>query len=122
MFLKFAIAVLSIYLIDFHEIWQNTLSVSLTNYPANFIEIDEIDAEHCNGKLQKYFPQFLTEAVFPSNLSIDRDSFETKIGYGSGWKDKLKSLTSCVHIRKRHPNFGKKASTIENVFYRNEQN
>jgi len=25
--------------------------VSLKNYPANFMEIDEIDAEHCDGIL-----------------------------------------------------------------------
>ena len=49
---------------------QGTLSVSVTNYPVNFMEIDEIDAEHCDGKLQKHFPQFLTKAVFPSNPSI----------------------------------------------------
>jgi len=24
---------------------------SLTNYPANFMKIDEMDAEHCDGKL-----------------------------------------------------------------------
>ena len=32
--------------------------------------IDEIDAEHCDGKLQEQFPQFSTKAVFPSNPSI----------------------------------------------------
>jgi len=31
--------------------------VSLTNYAANFMEIDEIDAEHCDGKLEEHFPQ-----------------------------------------------------------------
>jgi len=32
---------------------RHFVSVSLTNYPANFVEIDEIflDAEHCDGKL-----------------------------------------------------------------------
>ena len=31
------------------NLMQDTLSVSLTNYPANFMEIDGIDAEHCDG-------------------------------------------------------------------------
>jgi len=31
--------------------------MSLKNYPANFMEIDEIDAEHCDGKLWKHFPR-----------------------------------------------------------------
>ena len=35
--------------------FQDTLSLSLANYPA--MEIDEIDAEHCDGKLQKNFFQ-----------------------------------------------------------------
>ena len=30
---------------------QDTLSVSHTNYPAKFMEIDEIDVEHCDSKL-----------------------------------------------------------------------
>jgi len=43
---EFTIAMFSIYFIDLHEM-QGTLSVSLTNYPANFMEIDGIDAEYC---------------------------------------------------------------------------
>jgi len=34
---------------------QDTSPVSLTNYPANFMEIDEIDAKHCDGKLRNIF-------------------------------------------------------------------
>jgi len=58
MFLKFTIAVFCIYFIYFHEICKIlSSSVSLTNYPANFMEIDGIDAEHCDGKLKEHFPQ-----------------------------------------------------------------
>ena len=38
---------------------------------CKFHEIDEIDAEHCDGKLQEHFSQFFTKAVLPSNPSID---------------------------------------------------
>ena len=30
---------------------QDSLGVTLTKYLANFMKIDGIDAEHCNGKL-----------------------------------------------------------------------
>jgi len=43
MFLKFTIAVLGIYFINFHEICE------IKSYPANFMEIDEIETEHYNG-------------------------------------------------------------------------
>jgi len=29
----------------------------MTKYFANFMKIDEIDAEHCDGKLEEHFPQ-----------------------------------------------------------------
>jgi len=45
--------------------------VTLKKYFANFMKIDEIDAEYCDGKLYERFPQFLTKAVFPSKPSID---------------------------------------------------
>jgi len=38
----------------FHRfLWnlQDTLSISLTKYPANFMEIDQIDPEQCERKL-----------------------------------------------------------------------
>jgi len=38
-----------------HLYLQDTSSVSLTNYAANFMEIDRIDAEHYDGKLYKHF-------------------------------------------------------------------
>jgi len=38
--------------------FAKTLSVSLTNYLENFMEIDEIDAEHCDGELYERFPIF----------------------------------------------------------------
>jgi len=44
--------------------------VSVTQKLSCKIEIDEIDAQHCDGKLKEHFPQFLTKAVFPSNPSI----------------------------------------------------
>ena len=50
MFVKFTIAVFSIYCIDFHEICKILCQRHLQNYSANFMEIEQIDAEHCDGK------------------------------------------------------------------------
>ena len=44
--------VLSIYFIDFHEIYRIVCEWhGRSKYFANFMKIDEIDAEHCDGKL-----------------------------------------------------------------------
>jgi len=50
-FLKFTIAVLSIYFIDFYEICRIVCEWHWQSILPNFMKIDEIDAEHCDGKL-----------------------------------------------------------------------
>jgi len=58
MFLKLTIAVLKrLRIPSIFVKLAKYLSVSITNNLANFMEIDETDAEQCDGKPQEHFLQ-----------------------------------------------------------------
>ena len=99
MFLRFTIAVLSIYFIDFHEIcrivcewhWQCTLQISWTSL--------RYDAEHCDDKLWEHFPQFLTTVFFHPTLQLSYH-----VASDSNWNNVLQRVWNrSMSIRGRNP-------------------